>query len=126
MFLYVNTEKFKNYTILPDLQSPSNHAPLSVYIIIEKETIQDRKQAIVKNNREEKEFINKLKNMASCINMTNIHDYKILERAIQEFASIVEELWYKYSKNFNITKCSKTQQNKKYNRDLAKYQISKS
>ena len=37
----------------------------------------------------------------------NIHNHKILERVMQEFASITEELWYKYFKNVNITKCSK-------------------
>ena len=31
----------------------------------------------------------------------------MLERVMQEFASIMEELWYKYSKNVNITKYSK-------------------
>jgi len=79
-----------------------------VYIIIEKETIQDRKQAIVKNNEKEKEFVNELRNRISCINTMNIHDHKMLERVIQEFASIIEELWYKYFKNINITKCFKT------------------
>jgi len=28
----------------------------------------------------------------------------MLERIIQELTSIVEKLWYKYSKNVNITK----------------------
>jgi len=39
--------------------------------------------------------------------MTNIHNHKMLEKIIQEFAFIIEKLWYKYSKNINITKCSK-------------------
>jgi len=61
MFLYANAEEFNNYLISPDLQSPSDHTPLLVCIIIEEETIQDKIQAIVKNSKKEKEFINKLR-----------------------------------------------------------------
>ena len=62
IFLYTNAEKLNNHTILPDLQDPSNHASLLVHIIIEEEFIQEKKLAIVKNNKEEKEFVNKLRN----------------------------------------------------------------
>ena len=68
MFLHANVEEFNNYAISLDLQSLSYHAPLSVSIIIKEETIQDKKQAIVKNNKKEKEFINKLRNRIGCIN----------------------------------------------------------
>jgi len=75
-----------------------------VCIIIEEEVIQDRKQTIVKNSKEEKEFINDLRNRISCVNATNILNCKMLEYITQKFASIIEELWYKYSKSVNITK----------------------
>ena len=45
-----------------DLWGLSNHASLLVYIIIEKEFIQDKKLAIVKNSKKEKEFVNDLRN----------------------------------------------------------------
>ena len=54
MFLQVDAEEFNNHQILPDLWNPSNHTSLSVYIIIEEEIIQDRKQTIIKNSEEEK------------------------------------------------------------------------
>jgi len=106
MFLHTNVKEFNSHTILLYLQSLSDHTSLLVFII-KKETIQDRKQAIVKNSEKEKEFINKSRNRISCINMTNIHDCKMLKKITQEFASITEEFWYKYSKNVNITKYSK-------------------
>ena len=49
----------------------------------------------------------------------------MLEHTTQEFTSITEELWYKYSKSINITKCSKAWWNEEYNRDLANYQTSR-
>jgi len=62
MFLCANIEEFNKHTILPDLCSSSNHASLSINIIIEKKSIQDKRQTIVKNSIKEGEFVNKLKN----------------------------------------------------------------
>jgi len=92
MFLYANAQKFNNYSILTNIQGLSDHAPLSVHIIIKEEIIQEKKLNIVKNSKEEKEFINELRNGISCINMTNIFNYKKLEEMTQEFTSIVKKL----------------------------------
>ena len=92
MFLHVSMKEFNNYMILLDLQSSSNHASLSVNIIIKEESIQDRKQAIIKNSKKEREFVTKLKNRIEYIVMTNIQDCKMMERVMQEFASIIEKL----------------------------------
>ena len=62
-----------------NLWKPSNHILLFLYIIIKEEVIQDRKLAIVKNNKEEKEFVNDLRNRIECINKTNIYSHNILE-----------------------------------------------
>jgi len=49
----------------------------------------------------------------------------MLEHITQELITIAEDLWNKYSKPVNITKKSKIWWNKKCNRDLATYQISR-
>jgi len=36
--------------------------------------------------------------MISYIEISNIHNYEILEEVTQDFTSITEELWYKHSK----------------------------
>jgi len=79
MFLQAESEEFNNHQILPDLQSSSNHTSLSVFIIIEEEFIQERKQSIVRNSKKEKEFINELRNKISIVDMTNIISYNMLE-----------------------------------------------
>jgi len=79
IFLWVDIEEFNNHQISSNFQSPSNHTLLSVYIFIEEEVIQDRKQTIVKNSKKEKEFINELRNRISYIDTTNILNCKILE-----------------------------------------------
>jgi len=79
MFLQAESEEFNNHQISPDLQSSSNHTSLSVFIIIEEEFIQERKQSIVRNSKKEKEFINELRNKISIVDMTNIISCNMLE-----------------------------------------------
>ena len=79
MFLQAESEEFNNHQISPDLQSSSNHTSLSVFIIIEEEFIQERKQSIIRNSKKEKEFINELRNKISIVDMTNIISCNMLE-----------------------------------------------
>ena len=62
MFLYSNSGNLNNHSILPDLQNSSNHASLTVDIIINEKFIQNKWQTIIKNSEEEKHFVIKLKN----------------------------------------------------------------
>ena len=109
-FFQANTEKFNNHYILSSLWRLSDHAPLVVYIAIEAKFIQEKKQTIVENSKEEKAFVNELRNMVDYIDLTNISNYEVLEGITQEFTSITEKLWYKYSKDINIKKHYKTLQ----------------
>ena len=61
----------------------SDHASLSVCIVIKEEVIQDKKQTIVKNSKEERKFMNKLRNKISCIDIPNILNCEILEYITQ-------------------------------------------
>jgi len=92
-----------------------------VNIIIREEFIQDKCQTIIKNSEEEEEFVNELKNKVGNIDATNIPDSNLLEKIMQEFTFITENLWAKYSKYVNITKCFKVWLNEECNRDLFMY-----
>jgi len=41
------------------------------------------------------------------INITDIASKESFDEIIQEYARIIDSIWYKFSKNVNITKCSK-------------------
>ena len=69
-----------------------DHTSLSILIIIEEEYIQEKKQTIVKNSEEEKNFINELRNKLSSIDISYIFNNDILEQITQEFATIVKDL----------------------------------
>ena len=79
MFLWAGPVEFDNYEISPDLQSPLNHAHLSISIIVEKESIQEKKRFIIRNSDKEKEYINKLRNRLGSMETTNITSCKILD-----------------------------------------------
>jgi len=72
-------EEFNNHSISSELHGLSDHASLSVYIIIEEKFIQKKKFTIIKNNKEEKEFMKELKTGIGNIKTSNIYSHKILK-----------------------------------------------
>ena len=104
MFLRLKSLEYDNYTIYPDLRLTSDHALLTVDISIFKKQIQTRKYTLIKNNKEENKFVNKLIEIIKEMNTANICNKFVLEQIIQDFANIIERIWYKHSKIINITK----------------------
>ena len=84
-----------------------DHVSLIVNISIFEEHIQTRKCTLVKNSKEEDNFINNLIEAIKGMNMENIQSKEVLDQIVQLLASITEKIWYKHSKVVNITKYSK-------------------
>jgi len=63
-----------------------------ISIIIEGEFIQEKKQSIVRNSNEEKEFNNELIYKISSMETIDIINYKELEHVTEEFAFTVKDL----------------------------------
>jgi len=59
------------------------------------------------------------------INTLDILNSESLEEVVQEYMIILDSLWYKFSKNINITKHSQVWWNKEYNTKLNVYYSSK-
>ena len=57
MFLWLNSAEFNNHEIYPELWFSSDHTLLTINVIIKKEFILRRKHTIIKNSKEESEFI---------------------------------------------------------------------
>ena len=91
-----------------------DHTPLVIDISIAEEFIQDKYCIIIKNSKEEENFIIKFISSIESIDITNISDKTALECIIQEYLRISEITWYKYSKYINITKQSKNWWNEEY------------
>lgn len=69
--------------VLLILKSLSNYAHLLVSIIIKEKFIQEIKQTIIKNSKEEKEFAKELRNKICNINITNNLNSDTLEYVTQ-------------------------------------------
>ena len=107
MFLKLTSLKHDNHLIYPDWCLTFDYILLTVNITILKEDIQMRKHTIIKNNKEEDNFIIDLIKAIKRLNMKNIQSKEVLEHIIQSFADCIEWIWYKHLRVVNITKHSK-------------------
>jgi len=107
MFLRPNSLKLDNYSILSELQHPSDHAPLIVNIQILKEFVPDVRYTIIQNNKEEIKFTLDIIKSFKKINTLYLTSKELLEITVQEFARTQEQLWNKHLKQVKITRQSK-------------------
>jgi len=105
MFLRPTLSEYNNHSIHPDWHLISDHTPLTVNIAILKEDIQMRKYTIIKNSKEEDNFIIELTKAIKGLNTEDIQSKKVLEHIIQSFADCTEQIWYKHSKEWWDENC---------------------
>ena len=125
LFPWSNSVKIDSYFILPEFWHLLDHIFLIADISIMEEFIQEKWQTIIRNSKEKENFVSELTNMIGNINTLSIPNKETLETIIQEYARISESIWYKFSKNVNITKCSKVWWNEEYHNKMNKYRFSK-
>ena len=106
MFLRPTLEEFNNHSILPDWKLSLDHILLMVIILIFEEDIQTKKHTIVKNSKEEHNFVVNIINLIKGLNTNHINSKDNLEVIIQDFANNTNNIWFKYLKLVNITKYS--------------------
>jgi len=63
-----------------------------VSVTIKEKHIQERKQTIVKNSKEEKKFIKELREIISNINISNIFNSEVLKGITQDVTKFAEKL----------------------------------
>jgi len=80
-----------------------DHTTLIISISIIEEFIQEKQQTIIRNNKKEEKFVFELTNTIGNINTSSIPN----KETLQKYTRISESIWYKFSKNINITKYSK-------------------
>lgn len=104
IFLHPNSSELDNYHIHLNWRLLSDHTPISINIPILEEHIQTKKQTLVKNSDEESQFVEELITSIKNIDISLIQSADTLEAITQLFANSIKRLWFKYSKNTNITK----------------------
>ena len=82
MFLHLNSSKLDNHTIYPEQRLSSDYVLLTIDIAIIEEHIQTKKYTIIKNNKEERNFIIELIEIIKCLNIEQISSKEILEQTV--------------------------------------------
>ena len=85
MFLRPELLEHDNYSIHLDWRLTSDHTLLTINIAIFKEHVQTRKYIIVKNSKEEENFVDELIRAIKGLSTENIQSKKVLEHIIQSF-----------------------------------------
>ena len=107
LFVHLNSIEINNYHILLELQYLLNHTPLIINIFIEKEFLQKKHWNIIKNSKEEANFISDLTKAVGNIDALHVQNKDSFEVIVQEYLRFSKSIWYKYLHCVNITKCSK-------------------
>ena len=82
MFLWLTSAEFDNHTIYPEWRLLSDHTLLIVNITIFEEYIQTKKQTIIKNSKEERNFIAELTKSIKILNTEHIASKEDLEQVV--------------------------------------------
>ena len=104
MFLQLITLEFNNHMIYLEWRLSSDHAPLTINIMIFEKHIQTKKHTIVKNNKEEKNFLAELIKSIKVLNTEYILSKENLEWIVQDFTDNTDKIWFKHPKIVSITK----------------------
>ena len=90
MFLWSNTLKLNNHSILLELWYPLDHAPLGINIHqIMEEVIPDVRSTIIKNSKEEIKFTSNVIKDFKKIDTWYLSSKEFLESIIQEFTKML-------------------------------------
>ena len=89
--------ELNNHEIYTELYFPSDHAPLTMNIIIEEEFIPKKKYTIVKNSEEESKFVEDFIRKFRSFDTVKITNKFSLKSIVQEYTDIVESTWILHS-----------------------------
>jgi len=121
IFLWPFSSEFNNHHIYLNWRLTSDHAPISVDILIFNEHISTKRQSLIKNSNEENHFLEELIYFIKRLDTSSIHSIKTLENIVQILAINIENIWLKYSKIVNIPKHSKAWWDEDCQSNLNKY-----
>jgi len=92
MFLRSGSTELNNYSIHPNWQLSSDHAPLTMTIPITEENIISSKFSIAKNSKEEESFINDILYAIKNINVDDLSNSNKLKFVTNILASKIKNI----------------------------------
>jgi len=74
----------------------SDHAPITVDVLIFEEHIQTIKCSLIKNSKEKHHFVNKLINFIKSLETDSIQNITTLEEVVHLLTNNTNRIWHKY------------------------------
>ena len=118
VFLQPDSVELNTHQIHPDWRLSFNHAPISITIPIIKEHSQIYKYILIKNSKEEEQFVKEVKNSIKNLKTNFIININTLEETVNLLAVNIDSLWHKNSKKVNISRYFKAWWDNNCQRDL--------
>jgi len=126
MFLRNGSSELDNHFILPDSCLSSDHASLSINILIFEEIINTSKLTIAPKNKQKTEFIKNVILNSKILDTSNIEDIIKLEQIFNQLGSIIDQSWSKNTKKSRTSKHSKQWWSESCSQALNTYRTSRS
>ena len=126
MFLCSGSPELDSHCILPENRLSSDHAPLTIKILIIEEVIQSSKFTILPKSDQEKVFIEEVILNFKSLNTNNIDDDIKLDFVIKWIGCIIDHAWKNNAKKSRISKHSKQWWPDECSRALNNYRNSRS
>ena len=107
IFLCSRSSELNNHLIHPKWCLTSDHAPLTVTILIAEEFVQTSKLLILKKSNEEEAFIKEVISIFNSTDTSTMSNQKSLEKVVNLLASRIDQAWNANARKVNIMKHSK-------------------
>ena len=92
IFLRSRSNELNNHSIHPDWHLSSNHAPLTIFILIAEKNIILSRLLILKNSEEEAVFVKEATVIIKNLNISNLTDHDKLEDIVNLLKSKIEQV----------------------------------
>ena len=126
MFLRYGSSKINQHSVYSDWLFTSDHAPLSIVILIVDEIISTLKLSIQQKSKQENAFIEEVISSFKNFDTSNITNKEDLEYMVNKLNSLVDQVWNKNTKHSRITKHSKRWWSEECNKALTDYRTLRS
>ena len=126
MFLCYGSIKLDQHSIHPDSHLSSDHAPLSINILINEEFVCTSKLSILLKSEQKTAFVEEVISKFKNLDTSNIADMERLEHIINQLKVIIVQAWTKNAKKSKISKHSKQWWMEECSSSLNNYRTSRS
>ena len=134
MFLWYGSSKLNQHSIHSDSHLSSDHAPLTITILIVDVFVNTSKLSIPSNSKQESAFVEDIISIFKNLEITNITNKNNLESIVNHVKTSINQVWTKntkrsrlskHSKQWWIEECSKSLDNYRMIRSLENWKMFK-